>query len=471
MGITLFREPKRLLMLGLIPLFALASQQPKALDPALLKQCFNPVLPLNEYIPDAEPRVFGKRLYLYGSHDRANSKRFCDTILKVWSAPLSDLSKWTDHGVSFSSKADNGVRDDVPWTDNELYAPDVVEQRGKYYLYAYIVGAPCAVAVSDRPEGPFKLISKLNAPKGESNEFGGWGQYIDPGVLVEKDKVHIYWGYKSSYYAQLDPKTMVDVLPGTYKANIIPVTKPFNFFEACSPRKIGDTYYLVYADGGILVYATAKQPEGPFSYGGAIIRNGTDYPGGNIHGGLVQIGKKWFVTYHRMTNNTIFSRRTCVEPISISAGGSIPEVRMTSSGFSDSLNPRVSTPADTACILTGGAFITEFDPSTRAIVGIKSGSQVGYRDFYFGNSKRSEAKSLTLEFRPGGAGGTVEVWFEPRGKAQQLAGSSQISAGRSVLWREATVPVHGLSGLGALVFKFKGSESGEIAHLRKFSFR
>ena len=38
----------------------------------------NPILPLWEYIPDGEPRVFGDRVYLYGSHDRAASDVFCD---------------------------------------------------------------------------------------------------------------------------------------------------------------------------------------------------------------------------------------------------------------------------------------------------------------------------------------------------------------------------------------------------------
>ena len=37
----------------------------------------NPILPLNEYVPDVEAHVFGDRVYLYGSHDKANSKRFC----------------------------------------------------------------------------------------------------------------------------------------------------------------------------------------------------------------------------------------------------------------------------------------------------------------------------------------------------------------------------------------------------------
>jgi hypothetical protein len=42
----------------------------------------NPFLPAWEYIPDGEPRVFGDRVYLYGSHDRAWSKSFSDKILK-----------------------------------------------------------------------------------------------------------------------------------------------------------------------------------------------------------------------------------------------------------------------------------------------------------------------------------------------------------------------------------------------------
>lgn len=42
----------------------------------------NPYLPLWEYIPDGEPRVFGDRVYIYGSHDRAGSDDFCDYVLK-----------------------------------------------------------------------------------------------------------------------------------------------------------------------------------------------------------------------------------------------------------------------------------------------------------------------------------------------------------------------------------------------------
>ena len=34
------------------------------------KQIYNPYLPLEEYVPDAEPHVFDGRVYVYGSHDR-----------------------------------------------------------------------------------------------------------------------------------------------------------------------------------------------------------------------------------------------------------------------------------------------------------------------------------------------------------------------------------------------------------------
>ena len=61
----------------------------------------NPILPLWEYIPDGEPRVFGDRVYLYGSHDRVGADMFCDYRLKIWSASVNDLNHWKCHGDSF----------------------------------------------------------------------------------------------------------------------------------------------------------------------------------------------------------------------------------------------------------------------------------------------------------------------------------------------------------------------------------
>ncbi len=142
----------------------------------------NPYLPKWEYIPDGEPRVFGDRIYVYGSHDKAGSDSFCDYVLKCWSAPLDDLNNWTCHGDIFRTYTD-GVRDaDTDWTNekNQLFAPDVVEKDGKYYLYAYIIDSPGCVAVSDKPEGPFKLLSKYKYTIPDEICCNGW--FIDPGV-------------------------------------------------------------------------------------------------------------------------------------------------------------------------------------------------------------------------------------------------------------------------------------------------
>ena len=70
------------------------------------KPVFNPILPSWEYVPDVEPRVFGDRLYLYGSHDRFGGDSFCMNDYVGWSAPLNDLSDWRCEGIIYSTKAD-----------------------------------------------------------------------------------------------------------------------------------------------------------------------------------------------------------------------------------------------------------------------------------------------------------------------------------------------------------------------------
>ena len=97
----------------------------------------NPYLPLWEHLPDGEPRVFedpdnpGKyRIYIIGSHDlRMNS--YCGPDIRMWSAPVEDLSSWRDEGPIFTYKV--GEKWDV------MYAPDLVEVNRKdgtreYYL-------------------------------------------------------------------------------------------------------------------------------------------------------------------------------------------------------------------------------------------------------------------------------------------------------------------------------------------------
>ena len=63
----------------------------------------NPYLPLWEYVPDGEPHVFGDRVYLYGSHDRAaaqwseefQAEYLAEVIRQVFASPdLCGLAIW-----------------------------------------------------------------------------------------------------------------------------------------------------------------------------------------------------------------------------------------------------------------------------------------------------------------------------------------------------------------------------------------
>lgn len=357
----------------------------------------NPILPLWEYIPDGEPRVFGDRVYIYGSHDRANSCEFCDFKLKVWSAPLNNLGNWECNGDSFHTRDDRDHKSNTDWTDRELYAPDVVSKDGKYYLYAYILGSKGCVGISDRPEGPFKLLSTYKYSDG--NE-GDDGIFNDAGVLVDDDgKVYIYYGYEHSYMNQINPDNMFEIIDGTLQDSVIPDEEPFRFFEASSPRKVNGLYYIIYSPrvGCRLAYATSTSPTGPYEYRGYIVDNGFDYPAGNNHGSICYINGQWYIFYHRMTNNSIMSRRACVERIDILPDGTIPLVEMTSLGFEKYLSPYKIVPAEIACVLKGNSFITEKDVLTRTITAIKHGCIIGYKYFEFGEDFSSKTMVLYVK--------------------------------------------------------------------------
>lgn len=397
----------------------------------------NPYLPTWEYIPDGEPRVFGDRVYIYGSHDQAGNAEFCDWKLKCWSAPVDDPGNWVCHGDIFHTQPDRDHDTDTPWTGEEhrLFAPDVVQGKdGKYYLFAYIVNSKGCVAVSDRPEGPFKLLGQYEYSVPDSICDNGW--FIDPGVLVDDDgKTYIYCGYLHSYMAEVNSDKMNEIIKDSHLEHIIPKDpdashgfgeKESLFFEACSPRKVGDTYYLIYSPQHCsrLAYATSKSPTGPFEYRGYIIDSGLDYPAGNNHGSIMKIKDQWYVFYHRMTNNSIMSRRGCVEKIEILPDGTIPVVEPTSLGFEESLNPYKQTSADIACILKNSGFITEKNIFNRCITNIMDGCVIGYKYFDFGEDFSSKTMEFAAEINGTGMDCTMHIKID--GEDGEEIGSIQI---------------------------------------------
>lgn len=333
--------------------------------------------------------MFGDRVYLYGSHDQEGGDRFCMRDYVVWSAPVGDLEHWTYHGVSYRKEQDPRSHGDKLV---DFYAPDCVRGNdGRYYLYYFAAGpnttpfGPMSVAVSDCPEGPFEYLGDVRYPDGKPML-----RYLtnDPAVLNDDGHIYLYYGWGlgrdfrfkplaplytfvlskltrrlcrevretkpsilSCAVAELE-EDMLTVKTGPKAVLDSKTTAPRDsafyrhaFYEAPSIRKFGGLYYLVYSSGenNELAYATSLYPDRGFQYRGVIISNSDlGYEGntrpknnsGTIHGGIECINGKYYVFYHRCTNNTDFSRQACAEPIELLPDGMIRQVEVTSQGMS-----------------------------------------------------------------------------------------------------------------------------------------
>ncbi len=339
----------------------------------------NPYLPLWEHVPDGEPRVFedpdnpGKfRAYIIGSHD-VNYSAYCGPDIRMWSAPVEDLSQWRDEGPIFTHFVDG------QW--DTMYAPDLVEvkdrETGKktYYLYPHSRGwrRIAMVCKGDRPDGPFTPINLT--PDGRQCLPGSLIDF-DPSVFIEyvtdkKDpdydkgfRAYVFYGFQHSTACELDQNTMYSKRPGTeLRDYFIPASSrygevrdpegtqypalykgqnpgDFNFFEASSIRKVGNKYVMVFSgysgpDYGLgstnsaLRYAFGDSPLGPWRSGGVLVdsrgvvpnEDGTHLTTANFahntHGSIEEINGQWYVFYHRPPRGFGNARQAMVAPVKI----------------------------------------------------------------------------------------------------------------------------------------------------------
>lgn len=369
----------------------------------------NPVLPLEHHIPDSEGHVMPDgKLYVYGSYDDREDV-FCSEKYYVASTP--DMEHWTIHDISLTGQQ-------VPWFNNPsapkypgidwskptpfiqkmleaaaaggedmkekfekedqgskpalLFAPDCAYRDGKYYLYFCMPDDSEGVAVSDRPEGPFTDPVQLPC--------GG----IDPSVFIDDDgQAYFYWGQLFSHGVRLNPDMRsfdpVDIVDDL-------VTEEEHFFhEGSSMRKIGDTYYYVYANmergkPTSLGYSTSKSPLGPFTYQGIIIDNDSCDPASwNNHGSIECVNGQWYVFYHRCSQGIQQHRRLCIEPISINPDGSINEVKMTSQGVGAPFAPGETIYGYQACGVKGSVYIGLDNRYGEKLTHISDGDEAVFR--------------------------------------------------------------------------------------------
>lgn len=403
-----------------------------------MTSAYNPYLPAWEYVPDAEPHIFGDRLYVYGSHDQYNGQAYCLNDYVCWSAPVSDLGDWRYEGVIYRRTDDPLNKDGIGC----LYAPDVTQGAdGRYYLYYVLSNQQVvSVAVADTPIGPYAFYGYVHYVDGRLlGEAPGDEPQFDPAVLTEGDRTYLYTGFclprdskRSGAMATVLGRDMLTILEGP--AFVLP-SAPYSagsgfegheFFEAPSIRKVGDWYYLIYSSVLMyeLCYAKSDRPTGGFTYGGVVISNndmGIDsykpaelpaFYGGNNHGGMIDINGEWFIFYHRHTNGTNYSRQTCAEPIHIDEAGRIKQVELTSCGLNRGPLPATGEySSHIACNLftdkpnpyTGGMGGNGFwldsayprlmqdghdtDPGEAYVFNLTDSATVGYKYFEFNQSK------------------------------------------------------------------------------------
>lgn len=472
-------------------------------------QAVNPYLPGWEYIPDAEPYVFGDRVYIYGSHDRFDGDVYCQNDYVCWSAPVHELGAWRFEGVIYRKEQDprnaNGA--------HYLYAPDI--QRGidgRYYLYYALdnVGI-MSVAVCDTPAGAFAYYGDVRYENGDIlGERPGDLSNFDPGVLVDSGKVYLYSGFaprrewfsgsveqaarhQGAYFMELgaDMLTVIDGPRLTLKrAGDADGTgfEGHEFFEASSLRKVGDRYYFIYSsvNGHELCYAIGDAPDGPFWFGGTLISNGDvflqdralndalNYTGNN-HGSIVEIAGQWYVFYHRQTNLHQFSRQACAEKIVIGPDGSIGQVEMTSCGLN--CGPLVGNgtyEARIACNLLSAKgtqpyahnqkmaagdhpYLTQDCPddgqnAMQFIANLRNGSMAGYKYFDL-----HEPDCITVRIRGNGEG-IMRVSTVADGESV-----AEISIDARVDWSDFSAKCAPFSGVAPLFFLFLGEGAIDFA--------
>lgn len=473
------------------------------------KQAFNPYLPSYEYVPDGEPRVFGDRLYVYGSHDRFNGQDFCVNDYVCWSAPVDDLGNWKFEGVIYRSTQDpKNAKGNM-----HMNAPDVVRgPDGRYYLYYQLhLLKSTAVAVCDTPAGKYEFygyVEKDGTPYGETK---GDAYAFDPGVLVDDDgRIWLYIGFSPApgflkkvmqmrgnavdggYCVELaqDMKTVksgaVMVVPGSSEAEGTDY-EGHGFYEASSPRKIGKKYYLVYSSilSHELCYAVSDFPDRGFRYGGTLVSIGdVGYQGrtrpdnytGNTHGGMVEIDGCWYIFYHRQTNKQKCARQGCAEQIHFLSEEHIPQVEMTSCGLNG--GPLVGTgtyEARIACNLysASGTFAYEkthekdkknlhpyFTQSgedreqdgDQYIANLQKGSTAGFKYFDLRTPER-----ITVRVRSS-CNGIMEVRTAEKGSC-----IARIEVSESEDWTEASALLSQAEGILPLYFTWQGDKGCDFS--------
>jgi beta-xylosidase len=249
-----------------------------------------------------------------------------------------DLVTWTKHSHVLDSSA-------IKWAWQAMWAPAVFEKDGKYY---FLFGANdiqndnekggIGIAVSDKPEGPYK--DYLGKPL--VDKFYNGAQPIDQFVFKDKDGQYylIYGGWRHCNIARFN-KDFTGFEPFPDGTTFKEIT-PDNYVEGPCMYMRNGKYYFMWSEGGwtgpnySVAYAVSDNPLGPFKRIGKILKQDTTIANGAGHHSLIQIPGRdeWYIVYHRRPkgDKAANDRETCIEKLEFDEKGFIKPVKITREG-------------------------------------------------------------------------------------------------------------------------------------------
>lgn len=248
-----------------------------------------------------------------------------------------DLVTWTKHSNILDTT-------EVKWAKRAMWAPAVISKDGKYYFFFGAndihegeVGG-IGVAVSDRPEGPYKDL--LGKPL--INDIVNGAQPIDQFVFRDDDGTYYmyYGGWRHCNLVKLsdDFTSLVPFDDGeTYKE-----VTPEGYVEGPFMFKKNGKYYFMWSEGGwtgpnyAVAYAIADSPFGPFKREEVILKQDSTIATGAGHHSVLHVPNSddYYMVYHRrpLGETDASSRETCIDKMYFDADGRIKPMVMTVEG-------------------------------------------------------------------------------------------------------------------------------------------
>ncbi len=280
----------------------------------------------SRFTADPSPHRFAGRFYLYATNDQDNSGSYWDsTDWRVFSS--DDLAHWRDDGSFLSVSVFAWARKDA-----KAWAPEAAYRHGRYYYYAPVGGDRIGVAVARKPEGPF-TDARGDALIDKARDANAGAEPIDPAVLIDDDgQAYLTFGTRVPKIVRLKPDMIhTDGPIQDLVVTGFPAADPKKAYgEAPFLHKHAGLYYFSFSTGwpGQIVYATARNPMGPYTYRSVIL----DYLAiSTNHQAILDYRGKSYLFYHDnlLPGGGSYKRSIAIEPLTYNADGSIQQVTPT----------------------------------------------------------------------------------------------------------------------------------------------